>query len=140
MSASPSQPPFTYLRPHSIQHHARLQIFSPLISESRWGTRSHWLSVLSIKASDKEAGAVPSPAVCQWTQQSDSGTSTHKCPHGKRLPVGALARVEGPGAPAGDPKRGGSRPLCAIPLHRVGKYRHVCYLFIYFFYLPLQPL
>lgn len=57
----------------------------------------------------------------------------HKSPHGKHLPVGD--REEGPGAPVGSQRGGGSEPLYAIPLHREGKYKGVCvwcfFLFVF---------
>lgn len=43
--------------------------------------------------------------------------------------MGALGRGAEPGAPAGDPRIGASRPLCAIQLHRADKYKLVCYFF-----------
>ncbi|CAI9599510.1 unnamed protein product, partial [Staurois parvus] len=44
------------------------------------------------------------------------------CPHSKLLAVGAPNRREGPGEPVGNPRRGGSKLLCAKPLHTVVKY------------------
>lgn len=44
-------------------------------------------------------------------------------PMGGSFLLGALAREEEPGAPSGDPRRGG-----LILLHRAGKYRCICCL------------
>lgn len=50
--------------PHLIQHCTVLQFFSPLPSGSHWGIGSHWLLLLSIKASDEGVGVGLGPAVC----------------------------------------------------------------------------
>lgn len=70
-------------------------------------------------------------------RQQGSEVSMHNCPCGKRLLVGALDREEGPGAPAGDPRRGGLELVCAIPIHRAGKYRDLFFIFLYSFIITL---
>lgn len=74
-------------------------------------------------------GGAESLCLCQWTQQRDSGARLHLCSQGKLLSVGAAVEEEGPGVPAGHPKR--VRLLCAKALPRADKYRQVCYLFFF---------
>lgn len=54
-----------------------------------------------------------------WSTEPD--LSLHECPHSKQLAMGTL-REEEPRLPVRDPRGGGLGPLCAKPLHRVGKY------------------
>ncbi|CAI9545552.1 unnamed protein product, partial [Staurois parvus] len=49
-------------------------------------------------------------------------TQSSGCPHSKLLAVGTPNWSEEPGEPVGDMRRGGSRLLCAKPLHTAGKY------------------
>lgn len=51
-----------------------------------------------------------------------------------RCNSGALDREKGPGAPAGEPRRGGFGLLCAMKLHRADKDRDVFCFFLHFLY------
>lgn len=66
--------------------------------------------------------------VCVYgcTQQS-LGAHPHVCPDRKQILMVAHKELEEPIESAGDPGRGGSGPLCAIPLHLPGKYKPVYY-------------
>lgn len=62
--------------------------------------------------------------------QSNFSASLHKWPNRKLLSVGAFVQEEEPGAPAGDPRRGGSGLLCAKPLHRADNMKYEVFLIL----------
>lgn len=58
-------------------------------------------------------------------------------PNSKRLAMVAHAEEMEPRAPARDPRRGGLWMLCAIQLHRAGKWISTTYLLFYNFITTL---
>lgn len=71
----------------------------------------------------REQGAGPSCAVYFYgCTQRNSGACLGECTHSKQLTMRALEEEEEPRSLAEDPRREGSGPLCAVPVHRVGKY------------------
>lgn len=114
----PLAPLYTYLSQISIQNHACLQQLSPLslLTEAAAGAiGSCWCQSNS---ASREQWAGLHCAVCHNRCTQPSLGASCRC-----AIIGIVAHwEEEPRVPAGDPGRGGSRLLCAIPLHRTGKY------------------